>query len=280
MKTFKQHTKEKKKEEGSGLAPAPIHFKHFEELVDAQPTGVIPTAIHFKNILKDKKLNEAKEGSDFKSWMKDRSDNAHLSSKKGEDAANKDIANKLHSTNKFSDDHLEHIKKYTGTPDEKVPHSTKVNKDLIKNSGTPSKAHKKTVEGLSHAINNNRVQHEVHVYSGTTFDPTKHLDKKKHLKSPAFISATHDKKVAAGYAQQGGVGGKSSAFDRGSRHIMKIHLKPGDPATHVSRHSHYSDEHETVIDRNTTLKHHKTTSHWSDGEERWYHVHHMSIAKD
>lgn len=275
MKTFKQHTKEKKKEEGSGLAPAPIHFKHFEELVDVQPTGVVPTAIHFKNILKDKKLNEAKEGSDFKSWMKDRSDNAHLSKKTTRDPHNNEVAKKLDSTNNFSDEHLTHVKNYTGGTNE-VSNSTKINKDLIKNKGEPSKKHKKTAEGLSNAIDKNRVQHEVHVYSGTSFDPRQHTDKKGRLKSHAFISATHDREVAAGFAQR-------AARERGGygpAHIMKIHLKPGDPATHVSRQSQWKDEHETVVNRNTTLQHHKTTSHWSPGEERWYHIHHMSVAKD
>lgn len=277
MKTFKQHTKEKKKEEGSGLAPAPIHFKHFQELVDVQPTGVVPTAIHFKNILKDKKLNEAKSstGPDFKSWMKDRSDNASLSKKTTRDAHNKEISKTLDSTNNFSDEHLTHVKKYTSGTKE-VSNSTKINKDLIKNKGEPSKTHKKTAEGLSNAINNNRVQHSVHVYSGTSFDPRQHMDKKGRLKSHAFISATHDKEVAAGFAQR-------AARERGGygpAHIIKVHLKPGDPATHVSKHSEWGDEHETVINKGTTLQHHKTTSHWSPGEERWYHIHHMSVAKD
>lgn len=277
MKTFKSYTKEKKKEEGSGLAPAPIHFKHFEELVDVQPTGVVPTAIHFKNILKDKKLNEAKEGSDFKSWMKDRSDNAHLSSKRSEDASHVDIGKKLNSTNNYSDEHLKHIRKYSGDPDnDGHAISSKLNKDLIKNNGTPSKTHKKTTEGLSNAIDKNRVQHKVTVYSGTSFDPTKHTDKKGRLRSPAFISTTHSKKVAAGFAQKAAA--KRDSYAHG--HIMKIDLKPGDPATHIGRHSHYDGEHETIIDRNTTLQHHKTTSHWSPGEERWYHIHHMSVAKD
>jgi hypothetical protein len=276
MKTFKQHTKEKKKEEGSGLAPAPIHFKHFEELVDAQPTGVIPTAIHFKNILKDKKLNEAKEGSDFKSWMKDRSDNAHLTSKKTVGAANDEIAKKLHSTNKFSDEHVSHITKYTGSPDDAHSHSQKMNTSLIKNKGVPTKAHKKSAEGLSDAIDKNRIQHKVTVYSGTSFDPRKHTDKKGHLKSHAFISATHDKQVAAGFAQKAAA--KRDSYAHG--HIMKIDLKPNDPATHVGHHSYWNGEHETVINRNTTLKHEKTTSHWSPGEERYYHIHHMSVAKD
>ena len=281
MRTFKTYTltKLKKKEEGAGLAPAPIHFKHIEELSSIEPKGVMPTAVHFKNILTDKKqkLNEAK-AQDFRAWMKDRSDNAHLSKKKFDrDVHNKEVADKLHSTNNFSAEHLKHITKYTGDPDnDGAAVSSQLNKSLIKNKGEPSKAHKKTTEGLSHAIENNKLNHEVHVYSGTSFDPREHIDKKGKLKSHAFISATHDKEIAAGYAQK-------AAQNRGSNssgHIMKIHLKPGDPATHVGRHSYYNGEHETVINRNTTLKHEKTTSHWSPGEERYYHIHHMSVAKD
>lgn len=279
MKSFKDYTKEvKKEEEGSGLMPVPIHFKTVDEIEPIEADGIAPDTIHFKGVAKGlkQKLNEAKTGTgvDFRSWMKDRSDNAHLSKKTTRDPHNNEVAKKLDSTNNFSDEHLTHVKNYTGGTDE-VSNSTKINKDLIKNKGEPSKKHKKTAEGLSKAINDNRVQHEVHVYSGTSFDPREHMDKKGRLKSHAFISATHDREVAAGFSQK-------AARKRGSygpAHIIKIHLKPGDPATHVSRQSQWADEHETVVDRNTTLQYHKTTSHWSPGEERWYHIHHMSVAK-
>ena len=279
MKTFKQHTKEKKKEtgEGSGLIPAPIHFKHFADIDIG--TGVIPAAIHFKHIHKKKKekLDEAKKkGPDhFQQWMNDTSDNEHLSTLGNNNNRHSEISKKLHSTNKFTANHLHAITGYTDDSAGGEPGSQTINKPLI--SGKfKNKTHQKNVEAhakqLDSAIDSNRIQHDVHVYSGTSFNPTKHMDEKGRLHSPAYISATHSRPVAAGYAQSGGEG-------YGPRHIIHIHLKKGDPATHVSRASQFGGEHETLIKRGVTLQHHGTDSHYDSKNENWYHIHHMSIAK-
>jgi hypothetical protein len=273
MKTFKKYIS--KKEKRSGLVPASIHFKNIEDMLES--AGIMPAEVHFKNILsnKKKKLDEAKSSDGLQSWITDREDNKHISKKRDSNAHHEEIAEKLNSTNNFSTEHLKHIRKYTGDPDKNGESvSQKLNKSLIKNKGEPSKAHEKTTNVLSHAIKNNRLPHEVHVYSGTSFDPRKHMDNKNRLKSHAFISATHDKGVAAIFAHKGAKRSYAPA------HIMKIHLKPGDPATHVSRHAHFDGEHETIIDRNTTLKHEKMESHWSPNQERWYHIHHMSVHSE
>lgn len=277
MKTFKSYNKEKKKER-SGLTPAPIHFKYVEmpEGVQSTGSGIAPAAIHFKNILNTKKLNEeARTHKNLESWLKDRSENSHLSTKKDESAAHREVSDKLASTNNFSDEHKAHIAKYTGHEGEKSVYSTKMNKDLIKNKGKPSRAHQSTADGLSDAIQKNRVQHEAHVYSGASFDPREHLDDKGTLRSHAFISATHHKRVAFGYAQHSKAKG---AGPYSARHIMHIRLRPGDPATTVAHHSGWKGEHETVIDRNTRLRHTGTTSHYNPDDERWYHIHHMEVA--
>jgi hypothetical protein len=266
MKTFKQHSKEKKhKEEGSGIVPAPIHFKHFEPIDIG--TGKIPAAIHFKHVhdKKKEKLEEAKKIDPIMKWMGDRSDNTHLSSKKSDSAFHKEISNKLSSSNNYTPEHAKAIAKYTGTD------SGPLNNALIK--GKSVKKHEAHAKSLDSAIDNNRIQHDVHVYSGTSFNPMHHMDEKGRLHSPAYISATHARSVAAGYAQHGG---KSY----GMRHIVHIHLKAGDPATHVSHLSDYDDEHETIIKRGTTLQHHGHEDHYSPNDEAWYRIHHMSIAKD
>jgi hypothetical protein len=278
MKTFKQHTKEKKQEVGSGTIPAPIHFKHFADIDIG--TGVIPAAIHFKHIHKKKKdkLDEAKKkGPDhFQQWMNDTSDNEHLSKLGSNDKRDAEISKKLHSTNKFSANHEDAIRGYTNDSEGGEPGSQTINKPLISGKFS-NKTHQKNVEAhakqLDSAIDKNKIKHDVHVYSGTSFDPMKHMDEKGRLHSPAYISATHSKPVAGGYAQSGGEG-------YGMRHIMHIHLKKGDPATHVSHLSDFDDEHETLIKRGTTLQHHGHEDHYNSHSESWYRIHHMTIAKD
>lgn len=282
MKTFKQHTKEKKLKdgEGSGVIPAPIHFKHFADIDIG--TGTIPAAIHFKHIHKKKKekLDEAKKTkvkeNPFHRWIDDTSDNEHLSTLGNNNNRHREISNKLDSTNKFTANHEDAIKGYTNDSAGGEPGSQTINKPLISGKFS-SKTHQKNVEShakqIDKAIDKNRIQHDVHVYSGTSFDPMKHMDEKGRLHSPAYISATHSRPVAAGYAQSGGEG-------YNMRHIMHIHVKKGDPATHVSRVSDFSGEHETLIKRGTTLQHHGHEDHGDSDAEHWYRIHHMSIVKD
>lgn len=276
MKTFKQHTKEKKQEVGSGTIPAPIHFKHFADIDIG--TGVIPAAIHFKHIHKKKKekLDEAKKANPFHKWIDDTSDNEHLSTLGNSNSRHDEISKKLHSTNKFTANHLHAITGYTDDSEGGEPGSQTINKPLISGKFS-NKTHQKNVEThakqLDTAIDKNRIQHDVHVYSGTSFDPMKHMDEKGRLHSPAYISATHSRPVAAGYAQSGGQG-------YNMRHIMHIHVKKGDPATHVSRASQFGGEHETLIKRGTTLQHHGYEDHGDSDAEHWYRIHHMTIAKD
>ena len=272
MKTFKQHTKDKKKkEEGSGIIPAPIHFKHIEP-IDIS-TGKIPAAIHFKHVhdKKKEKLDEAKKKGlnqdHFQQWMADTSDNKHLSKLGDNNNRHTEISKKLDKTNKFSDnpEHAKAVFKYT-------TQSGPLNGALIK--GKNVKKHEAHAKSLDSAIDNNRIPHDVHVYSGTSFNPEKHMDENGRLHSPAYISATHSKRVAAGYAQSGG----GSSYGR--RHIVHIHLKKGDPASHVSRISEYGGEHETIIKRGTTLQHHGHEDHYDSNNENWFRIHHMSIAKE
>ena len=297
MKTFKQHNKEKKMKdgEGSGVIPAPIHFKHFADIDIG--TGTIPAAIHFKHIHKKKreKLDEVSKNvlaapanaepakpkktkvkkNPFHRWIDDTSDNEHLSTLGNNNNRHNEISKKLHSTNKFTANHEDAIQGYTNDSAGGEPGSQTINKPLIKGKFA-NKTHQKNVEDhakrLDTAIDKNKIKHDVHVYSGTSFNPMKHMDEKGRLHSPAYISATHSRPVAGGYAQSGGEG-------YNMRHIMHIHLKKGDPATHVSRVSEFSGEHETLIKRGVTLQHHGHEDHGDSDAETWYRIHHMTIAK-
>ena len=260
MKRFKQYVKDKK-----GVAPEPIHFRDVGK-------GVAPAPIHFRDVAKNEKksIKEAVgDKGDFKNWMKDRSDNEHLSKKPRAESHQKEVGQKLAASNKFTPEHVGHIERYADM-------SHDVNMSLIKGKGTAAKKHEKVTSGLDDAIDKNRIQHPVVTYSGTSFDPRKHVDEKGRMKSPAYISTTHDREVAAGYAQNtaGGPG------KRAERHIIRLQLHPGDPATHIAHHSAFPAEHETVIKRGTTLQHHGTEEHWDNNTESWYTIHHMSVAKD
>jgi len=265
MKTFKQFAKEKKHEEGTGVIPVPIHFKFVEpvEVEGPKVKGLIPAPIHFKHVRPKKKLDEAaKPKAGYRGWLEKR-DNTKLGK------THEAISKKLHSTNSFTPEHDASIRHYTASG------STNMNKNLIKNKGKIiAKTHQKHVKNLDSAIKSNPIQHDLNTYSGTSFDPRKHLDKKGQMHSPAYISTTHSKTVAhsfAGHATQG----KGSYAPR---HIIHFDLKKGDPATHVSHLSDHTDEHETVIGRNTKLQYHGTESHYDPAHEAHFHIHRMSIV--
>lgn len=262
MKTFKQFAKEKKKEEGTGVIPVPIHFKFVQpvEVEGPKVKGLIPAPIHFKHVHK-KKLDEGAI-TGFRSWLKS-SDNSKLG--KTPEA----ISKKLHKSNQFEPEHHKSLNHYTGSG------STNMNKNLIKTKGKViAKTHATHVKNIDSAIKKNPIQHDLHTYSGTSFDPRKHLDKKGQMHSPAYISSTHDKDTAHNFAGHANKGKSVYA----SKHIIHFHLKKGDPATHVEHISEHPGEHETVIARNTKLQHHGTDSHYDTHNENWVHIHHMSIV--
>ncbi|CAB4171119.1 ADP ribosyltransferase [uncultured Caudovirales phage] len=274
MKTFKQFAKQKKQEEGTGVIPVPIHFKFVEpvEVEGPKVKGLIPAPIHFKHVQSKKKLDEAaKPATGYKAWLKT-DDNTKLG--KSHEA----ISNKLHKSNAFTPEHDSSIRHYTGSKGAsgKGWASTNMNKNLIKNKGKIiAKTHQKHVKGLDSAIKNNPIQHDLNAYSGTSFDPRKHLDKKGQMHSPAYISASHSKTVAHSFSQNA-TEGKGSYEPR---HIIHFDLKKGDPATHVSHLSDHTGEHETVIGRNTKLQYHGTESHYDPDREVRFNIHRMSIVR-
>jgi ADP-ribosyltransferase exoenzyme len=271
MKSFKNfinsiYDKNKTK---TGVIPEPIHFKH----IGNKKINTTPDYIHFKNVNKDEKkkdVNEAVSNVSIEKWKKT-NDNKHLGS------SNQKISSKLGSTNRFNDDHRKAIQSYTGGysgtdhHNKKKWHSHEINSKLIKGEEV-AKKHQKTVKHLDSVVEKHPLKHEVHTYSGVSFDPRKIADKKGKIKSPAFISSTHNKEMAHNFA-------RSHAIKYAPVHIIHFHLKPGDPATHISQHSPHGEEHETLIKRGVTLKHNGTDSHYDHDSEHWVHIHHMSIDK-
>lgn len=246
MKTFKQYTKEKSEDEKlDGILDVPIHFKY----VDEAP----------------QKLSEAKKTKSFDSWFA-KHDNKHLSKNNN----HKEISKKLLAGQEtLTKDQHNSLYDYTS-------YSRNINKALVRNGGqTTAKNHTKMAEGLDSAIASNPIKKKLHVYSAIRWDPRTKVGENGVFKSPAYISTTHRKDIAADFAEK--KYNKKTGQDE--HHYLHITLKPGDPAIHVGPNSRHHEEAETIIQRNTRLKLKKTVTHAGDSYDHVIHVHHMEVVK-
>lgn len=221
--------------------PEPIHFKYIEAL----SRGVIPEPIHFKE--------DVPRFDDYDAW-KDTNENSKLGH------TSNGIRKKLTYNHDLNDDEVSHINRYTVS-------SGPLNKNLIKKTAT-KKSHVEAMKHLDSAISRNPLRHDLHVYSGMSFDPTDHTDEKGRMHSPAYISATHSKDTAHSFTTE----------HKGIRHIARISLRQGDPALHISPYSDNPHEDETIIKRDVTLQHHGHQD-YKDADGVKYRVHHMSISR-
>ena len=223
----------------------------FKKFINESLRGIIPSPIHFKYV--NKTLNEKESNPSIHSWTK-HNDNSHLGNSSG------DISKKLDGSNNFTSKHETHVKKgYTSHDGEAI------NKNLIK--GGIYGPHKNAVTHIDDAIDKNKIKHHVHVYSGLSFDPKKHIkDGKFH--SPSYISTTHDKPTALKFAK--------TDLVKKPMHIAHIKLKPGDSASHISKISFEPHEHETLIKRGQTLIHHGSILHKDESGNKM-HIHHFTM---
>lgn len=253
VKSFSQFLKDKNNEileDKDGVLDEPIHFKHTKK-AKLNKDGVLDEPIHFKHTKK------IKESALFGDWVF-KKENTHLDKK--DNAGN--ISKQLHKGQNFTPAHRSAITQYTTD-------STRLNKSLIKNEGKPTTdKHKKLAGDLDDAIDKNRIKHPLVVHSGVSFDPRKKVGSNGVLKSHAFMSTTHNKFTAEEFANKS---------PRKARHVIRVALKPGDPATHIDQHSFNPGEHETIIKRNTRLKLEKTETD-KDDYGSVTHIHHMSIV--
>ena len=148
--------------------------------------------------------------------------------------------------------------------------SEELNHSLI--GGNTNKNQNEQAEHLDNAIENNKIEGSVHVYSGLGFDPTKHMNENGQLHSPAYISTSHDKFKAKGFATP----------VNGIHHIMHLYLPEGSPAMHipeepehVSKESEKSEE-EVLLRRGATLQHNGYRDYEDRG--RKYRIHRMSLV--
>jgi hypothetical protein len=260
----------KKNTIGSGIAPIPIHFRMGYDSIDKRKSGIAPSPVHFRmgydsiDKRKSKHLKSSlktEETSPVKTedWL-GKNDNAGRS-------VHKITKELLDDADPISKEHAETLRYYSG------PDSAVINKKLIDDhygkkpdsSGSlPKEYIDKAIKHLD-KITSHNIRRQLHVYSGLGFDPSKHVDSQGHLHMPAFTSVTHDKNVAHKFAQTNHKEGRTEA-----KHILHIHLKSYDRATHISGHAFVPDEHESILPRNTTLKVHPEPTMLSDGTHVWH----------
>lgn len=256
MKKFKEFLKLKKKvlenKKKIPSIPVPIHFKHKKKKKLSEDTAV-KTKTHYD-------------------WL-EKNDNEHLSPKNDP----KQISHILSKDHKVTKEQKRQI--YDHTLD-----SSDLNGHLLETDNKPDHPeHKEKAEHLDKAIDSHPLPRELHTYSGLGFDPHKHMNEDGKMRSPAYISTTHDKKMALSFADKRDEGGGEydhRRSDGGVKHIMHLHLRPGDPALHIEKYTHHDGEHETLIKRGVTLQHHGHEDYPSAHGGATVRVHRMSIAHD
>jgi hypothetical protein len=106
------------------------------------------------------------------------------------------------------------------------------------------------------------LKHDLHTYSGTSFNPGELARKSKDrvVTLPAYVSTSHDKKVAEDFARRGAPaadGDRSHGVGRQVRdsHVIHFHLRKGNKALNLSGvnkdedDEDYSNEHENLLHR-------------------------------
>jgi len=235
MKTFKNFILNKIK---TYIPNEPLHFRM--GLSRAKPTKV------------KKNIKEEEESNEYHDWL-NKSDNGHLgdTGNNNDERTNYKNAHRVGSqlnkkTKKITEQDSEHIEEYTGAGSEEL------NDALLKKhkqgKGLPSE-HVEQIRAIDKAANH-PIGHHLHVYSGIRNIKNK-MNSGDHMHLPAYTSTTHSKHIANTFA--------AAKADKNTMHIAHIHLKPTDKAGYVARHSMNDHEHETILPRNTTLKHTHTT---------------------
>lgn len=165
----------------------------------------------------------------------------------------KDQSEELHKWQ--SNDKLgEHLKAYSR-------YSADLNRSLL-DSHEKGREHPKSFEDdlhhfklgdLDKELDEHKLDHPLHTYSGVGFDPqelaSKHPEGHVHL--PAYTSTSIHKEVAREFASTARYGNP----DR-RKHIVHFELPKGQSGKHVGKNSENPFEHEFVLPRNTTIKVH------------------------
>lgn len=250
MKSFKdfilENKSDKKNKKPKGIIPEPIHFK---DVGKSNKKGTIPEPIHFKHV-----KEESKPIPHVSEWESVH-ENGHLGDN------HNDVTKNLARGTKFTPEEKSAVRDYT-------EYSKDINYMLIKRNGVPHPNHQNSVDKLDSAINSNKIKKDMVVYSGVKFNPNDIKDENGMIRSPAYISATHNKSLALDYVPT-----------QRRSHLLAIHLKAGHPAAHISKVSVWPHEGETLIGRNSTFRH-IGKKRYDIGEGRTVTIHHVEAVQE
>ena len=184
-----------------------------------------------------------------------------------------DTLNNLH---RLSRDQTGPLQKYTSN-------SYHLNRQLVDNHNEGITTKKSAVIEGHHVGALDKVFHpsneNFHTYSGAGFN-IKDIDHagyseagNKVYKLPAYMSSTHNKDVALGFARR-------NREEYSPSQILHWEHEKGQPLAVIGRHSAYAHEHETLIPRTdaTPEKYHAEhigTSRYKDADGDEYEVHHL-----
>jgi len=137
------------------------------------------------------------------------------------------------------------------------------------------------LDRLDATTDEHRANHDHVLYSGLTFDPRKKLKGKNKFISPAFISATHSKVIASTFTKP--ILNDDAPKDLGALlkqhktfHIMRINVPTGARAMNISSISRHSDEHESLIGRNSKFEYSHAEPKIDEFGNRFL-IHHVNL---
>ena len=169
-----------------------------------------------------------------------------------------------------SEEHKKHLNNYT-------KNSRVLNKSLIKAHQEYDELGFEHPEGIRSRLeeqhgalmaNTHAPLRHVHLYSGTDHDFSDIAKSSKDgiIHSPAHISASHDIHVATEFSRRKSDMdslSRAASGEHATGHMVHINVKPHQKIIHMSHHSEYPGEHETLIPSGTNLKYSHTTEHYA-----------------
>ncbi len=286
MQSFKKFLEEAKFNRGTIITAEPVHGNHSKP---PQPKLIDKRPVHGAHSKPPQKIKEEHENR----YDLDKDGNEHVrdfTRRNYNDHIGSDDYEVHHAINHSYEDfhknpHHASLKKYTKA-------SWETNKELMnKATGKPSifqhgnydtasekeykdenaQIHHEHVKSLDASFHhpNAVLKNDLHVFHGTNkFNPGEEAKKGSgRITLPTYTSTSINANTAREFA------GTSD-----DSHIIHIHLKKGQRAHYLGSHSHYDNEKEVLLPRNTTLQIHPkpTVTHNGDGTKT--HIWHGHVV--